>query len=54
MATVIVEKGENLSKALKQFQRISAPIRRSARMHEFWMSKKEKRAIKQAKNRKYR
>ena len=35
MATVIVKEDEDLSKAIKRFQKISAPIRREIRMHKF-------------------
>lgn len=54
MATVIVREDEDLSKAIKRFQRVSAPIRREVRMHEFYRSKKERRTIKLAKSRRRR
>ena len=50
MTKVIVKNEENFEKAFKKFNRESSTIKREAKNREYFLTKKERRALKARKN----
>ncbi len=53
MPKVIINTGDDFEKALKRFSREASPIRKEARKREYYLTKKEKRQLKNKNAKKY-